>query len=122
MLDRDDNTVTAPDTNPGQSPANTDESVTEGVPMDQMLENAKACDRDGDLLDGENAVTPGADRWSGSGLQRDRHRLPELHRRRMLSLFQRTFFCYNNSKYISVRQEALYGQQLQHGTHRPHPQ
>ena len=63
MLDRDDNTVTAPDTNPGQSPANTDESVTEGVPMDQMLENAKARDRDGDLLDGENAVTPGADRW-----------------------------------------------------------
>ena len=52
MLDRDDNTVTAPD-----------ESVTEGVPMDQMLENAKARDRDGDLLDGENAVTPGADRW-----------------------------------------------------------
>ena len=51
MLDRDDNTVTAPDTNPGQSPANTDESVTEGVPMDQMLENAKARDRDGDLLD-----------------------------------------------------------------------
>ncbi len=47
MLDRDDNTVTAPDTNPGQSPANTDESVTEGVPMDQMLENAKARDRDG---------------------------------------------------------------------------
>ena len=44
-------------------PANTDESVTEGVPMDQMLENAKARDRDGDLLDGENAVTPGADRW-----------------------------------------------------------
>ena len=60
---QDDNTVTAPDTNPGQSPANTDESVTEGVPMDQMLENAKARDRDGDLLDGENAVTPGADRW-----------------------------------------------------------
>ena len=24
---------------------------------------AKARDRDGDLLDGENAVTPGADRW-----------------------------------------------------------
>ena len=63
ILDRDDNPVTAPDTNPGQSPANTDESVTEGVPMDQMLENAKARDRDGDLLDGENAVTPGVDRW-----------------------------------------------------------
>ena len=31
--------------------------------MDQMLENAKARDRDGDLLDGENTVTPGADRW-----------------------------------------------------------
>ena len=68
MLDRDDNTVTAPDTNPGQSPANTDESVTEGVPMDQMLENAKARDRDGDLLDGENAVTPGADRWGSLSL------------------------------------------------------
>ena len=36
----------------------------------------------------------------------------------MLSLFRRTFFCYNNSKYISVRQEALYGQQLQHGNNR----
>ena len=34
-----------------------------GVPLDQMLRNARVHDRDGDLLDGGNTVAPGADRW-----------------------------------------------------------
>ena len=49
IIGRDDNTVTAPDL-PGAS-------------MDRMLRNGRVHDRDGDLLDGENSVTPGADRW-----------------------------------------------------------
>ena len=36
---------------------------TGGVPLEEMLENARVHDRDGDLLDGENAVTPGTARW-----------------------------------------------------------
>lgn len=31
--------------------------------MDRMLRNGRVHDRDGDLLDGENSVTPGTDRW-----------------------------------------------------------
>lgn len=64
---QDDNTVTAPDTTPGQSPAVTDDTgrsdTTTGVPIDEMLKNARVHDRDGDLLDGENHVTSGADHW-----------------------------------------------------------
>lgn len=41
MLDGMSIPLPRPDTNPGQSPANTDESVTEGVPMDQMLETPR---------------------------------------------------------------------------------
>lgn len=60
---QDDDTVTAP----GQSPAITDDTgrsdTADGVPIDEMLENARVHDRDGDLLDGENHITSGADHW-----------------------------------------------------------
>lgn len=61
MTGRDDNTVTAPDTNPGSNPAATDDPS--GDSMDRMLRNGLVHDRDGDLLDGENSVTPGAEHW-----------------------------------------------------------
>ena len=59
IIGRDDNTVTAPDTNPANDPA----GDLPGASMDRMLRNGRVHDRDGDLLDGENFVTPGADRW-----------------------------------------------------------
>lgn len=31
--------------------------------MEDMVKNARVHDRDGDLLDRENAVSPGTDRW-----------------------------------------------------------
>ena len=34
-----------------------------GASTDRMLRNGRVHDRDGDLLDGENSVTPGTDRW-----------------------------------------------------------
>ena len=61
---RDDHTVVPPDTTPGQNPAVTDDpSGSVGQDMEDMVKNARVHDRDGDLLDGENAVSPGADRW-----------------------------------------------------------
>ena len=60
---RDDHTVTAPDTNPAPNPANEPAGDLPGASMDRMLRNGRAHDRDGDLLDGENFVTPGADHW-----------------------------------------------------------
>ena len=55
IIGRDDHTVTAPANEPaGDLP---------GASMDRMLRNGRVHDRDGDLLDGENSVTPGADRW-----------------------------------------------------------
>ena len=57
IIGRDDNTVTAP--NPANDPA----GDLPGASMDRMLRNGRVHDRDGDLLDGENSVTPGADRW-----------------------------------------------------------
>ena len=59
IIGRDDHTVTAPDTNPANEPA----GDLPGASMDRMLRNGRVHDRDGDLLDGENSVTPGADRW-----------------------------------------------------------
>lgn len=54
----DDGLITAPDTTPGTAPALTDDPATEsGVPLDQMLKNARVHDRDGDLLDGENSAS-----------------------------------------------------------------
>ena len=58
IIGRDDNTVTAPDTTPANDPA----GDLPGASMDRMLRNGRVHDRDGDLLDGENSVTPGADR------------------------------------------------------------
>ena len=57
-------TVTRPDLSPAV-PDDTDRSddTSPGVPIDEMLKNARVHDRDGDLLDGENHVTSGADRW-----------------------------------------------------------
>ena len=55
-------TVTAPDTNPAPNPANEPAGDLPGASMDRMLRNGRVHDRDGDLLDGENSVTPGADR------------------------------------------------------------
>ena len=63
IIGRDDNTVTAPDTNPAPNPANDPAGDLPGASMDRMLRNGRVHDRDGDLLDGENSVTPGADRW-----------------------------------------------------------
>ena len=61
---RDDNTVTPPDTTPGQNPAATDEpGGSVGQDMEDMVKNARVHDRDGDLLDGENHMSSGADRW-----------------------------------------------------------
>ena len=60
---RDDHTVTAPDTNPAPNPASEPDGKLPGASMDRMLRNGRVHDRDGDLLDGENSVTPGADRW-----------------------------------------------------------
>ena len=61
---RDDNTVTAPDTTPGKNPAVTDDTGSSaGTDLEDMVENARVHDRDGDLLDGENTVAPGASRW-----------------------------------------------------------
>lgn len=62
IIGRDDNTVTAPDTNPAPNPANDPAGDLPGASMDRMLRNGRVHDRDGDLLDGENSVTPGADR------------------------------------------------------------
>ena len=56
-------TVTAPDTNPAPNPANDPAGDLPGASMDRMLRNGRVHDRDGDLLDGENSVTPGTDRW-----------------------------------------------------------
>lgn len=63
IIGRDDHTVTAPDTNPAPNPANEPAGDLPGASMDRMLRNGRVHDRDGDLLDGENSVTPGADRW-----------------------------------------------------------
>ena len=63
IIGRDDNTVTAPDTNPAPNPANGPAGDLPGASMDQMLRNGRVHDRDGDLLDGENSVTLGADHW-----------------------------------------------------------
>ncbi len=63
IIGRDDNTVTAPDTNPAPNPTNEPAGDLPGASMDRMLRNGRVHDRDGDLLDGENSVTPGADRW-----------------------------------------------------------
>ena len=63
IIGRDDNTVTAPDTNPAPNPANDPAGDLPGASMDRMLRNGRVHDRDGDLLDGENSVTPGTDRW-----------------------------------------------------------
>lgn len=53
----EDGSVTVPDTTPGAPPALTEDKTTEsGVPLDQMLKNARVHDRDGDLLDGENSA------------------------------------------------------------------
>lgn len=52
-----------PGTLPDASSDVTPGSEQTGVSLDQMLRNARVRDRDGDLLDGENAVTPGADGW-----------------------------------------------------------
>lgn len=58
IIGRDDNTVTAPDTNPAPNPANEPAGDLPGASMDRMLRNGRVHDRDG-----ENSVTPGADRW-----------------------------------------------------------
>ena len=63
IIGRDDNAVTAPDTNPAPNPANEPAGDLPGASMDRMLRNGRVHDRDGDLLDGENSGTPGADRW-----------------------------------------------------------
>ena len=63
IIGRDDNTVTAPDTNPAPNPANEPAGDLTGASMDRMLRNGRVHDRDGDLLDGENSVTPGAGHW-----------------------------------------------------------
>ena len=63
IIGRDDHPVTAPDTNPAPNPANEPAGDLPGASMDRMLRNGRVHDRDGDLLDGENSVTPGADRW-----------------------------------------------------------
>ena len=63
IIGRDDNTVTAPDTNPAPNPANDPAGDLPGASIDRMLRNGRVHDRDGDLLDGENSVTPGTDRW-----------------------------------------------------------
>ena len=63
IIGRDDNTVTAPDTNPAPNPTNEPAGDLPGASMDRMLRNGRVHDRDGDLLDGENSVTPGAGRW-----------------------------------------------------------
>ena len=62
IIGRDDHTVTAPDTNPAPNPTNEPAGDLPGASMDRMLRNGRVHDRDGDLLDGENSVTPGADR------------------------------------------------------------
>ncbi|MFR7894351.1 MAG: hypothetical protein ACLU38_10045 [Dysosmobacter sp.] len=63
IIGRDDHTVTAPDTNPAPNPTNEPAGDLPGASMDRMLRNGRVHDRDGDLLDGENSVTPGTDRW-----------------------------------------------------------
>ena len=45
------------------NPANEPAGDLPGASTDRMLRNGRVHDRDGDLLDGENSVTPGADRW-----------------------------------------------------------
>ena len=55
-------TVTAPDTNPAPNSTNEPAGDLPGASTDRMLRNGRVHDRDGDLLDGENSVTPGADR------------------------------------------------------------
>lgn len=59
-----DHGTTTPDLSPAvpEVPDRSEDSST-GVPIDEMLKNARVHDRDGDLLDGENHVTSGADRW-----------------------------------------------------------
>ena len=61
---QDDHTVTAPDTTPGKNPAAADDTrPSAGTDLEDMAEQARVHDRDGDLTDGENPVAPGADRW-----------------------------------------------------------
>ena len=61
---QDDHTVTAPDTTPGKNPATADDTrPSAGTDLEDMAEQARVHDRDGDLTDGENPVAPGADRW-----------------------------------------------------------
>ena len=55
IIGRDDNTA--------PTPANDPAGDLPGASMDRMLRNGRVHDRDGDLLDGENSVTPGTDRW-----------------------------------------------------------
>ena len=49
--------------NPAPNPANGPAGDLPGASTDRMLRNGRVHDRDGDLLDGENSVTPGTDRW-----------------------------------------------------------
>lgn len=59
---QNDHILTDPDSVPDTSD-DSEDTLTGGVSIDQMLRNARVHDRDGDLLDRENAMTPGADRW-----------------------------------------------------------
>lgn len=64
IIGRDDHTVTAPDTNPAPNPTNEPAGDLPGrVYGPDAPQRGRVHDRDGDLLDGENSVTPGADRW-----------------------------------------------------------
>ena len=56
IIGRDDNTVTAPDTNPAPNPANDPAGDLPGASMDRMLRNGRVHDRDGDLLDGKRVL------------------------------------------------------------------
>ena len=62
IIGRDDNTVTGPAPPTAPPPAQEPAGDHPGASMDRMLRNGRVHDRDGDLLDGENSVTPGADR------------------------------------------------------------
>ena len=57
-------TVGLADTTPGKNPAAADDTrPSAGTDLEDMAEQARVHDRDGDLTDGENPVAPGADRW-----------------------------------------------------------
>ena len=59
-----DSGTAAPDTTPGKNPAAADDTrPSAGTDLEDMAEQARVHDRDGDLTDGENPVAPGADRW-----------------------------------------------------------